>query len=278
MDAQYKDILWKKRENGVLVAAHRGTSGGNIIRNTCLSYENALLHGADIIETDGVLSTDGVFFAFHDGEEEVMWGERKDIRKMSSAEIEALPCRNWLNAFTAQHVERFEVILERLRNRCLINVDRTWFYWKEIIRFLDKFKMYDQIILKAPAEETYLKELEESGSPVMFMPIIRTVNEWKLVQKYNVNTVAVEIVFENLDDAVVQEAFLTELHKAHVLIWGNTLVLSDDVTLSAHLDDNRAILNGPDMVWGRLIDMGFDIIQTDWPALLKNYVSGQNLR
>lgn len=57
-----KDLLWKKRENGVLVAAHRGVKGANIIPNTCLAYENALQHGADMIEMDGVLSTDGIFF------------------------------------------------------------------------------------------------------------------------------------------------------------------------------------------------------------------------
>ncbi len=37
---------------------------------------------------------------------------------MTSAEIEALPCRNWLNGFTAQRVERLEVILERMPDKC----------------------------------------------------------------------------------------------------------------------------------------------------------------
>lgn len=37
---------------------------------------------------------------------------------MTSAEIEALPCRNWLNGFTAQRVERLEVILEQMPDKC----------------------------------------------------------------------------------------------------------------------------------------------------------------
>lgn len=41
-------------ERKVLLAAHRGTCGGNIIQNTIGAYENALLHGADIIEVDVV--------------------------------------------------------------------------------------------------------------------------------------------------------------------------------------------------------------------------------
>ena len=38
-----------KRE--VLIAAHRGTSGANIIQNTIGAYENALLHGACLLYT-----------------------------------------------------------------------------------------------------------------------------------------------------------------------------------------------------------------------------------
>lgn len=273
METQFRNYLWEKRKHGVLVAAHRGTNGANVIQNTCLSCENALLHGADMIEVDGILSTDGIFFAFHDGEEESLWGIKCDIRRMASTEIERFPCRNQLDIYVDQRVERLQKILERFKGRGMINIDRTWFYWKEIISFLDQFQMYEQIVLKAPAEEQYLRELEESGSPVMFMPIIRTMEEWELVQKYHVNTVAVEIIFENLEELSVQESFIAKLHEKHILAWVNALTLNDDVTLSAYLDDNRAIMNGFDTAWGKLIEVGFDVIQTDWPALLKPYIA-----
>ena len=45
----------------VLVAAHRGMCGGNIIWNTTLSYRNALMHGADMIEIDVSMTRDDVF-------------------------------------------------------------------------------------------------------------------------------------------------------------------------------------------------------------------------
>ena len=273
------NILWERKEkDGVLVAAHRGTCGANIVQNTWLSCENALQHGADLVELDAILSTDGIFFAIHDGEEPSLWGMNRDARVMSSREIERFPVMNQLDIFIDQHVERLEYILKRLKGKCLINIDRSWFYWKEMIRFLDKMQMYDQILLKAPAEEKYLKELEESKSPVMFMPIIRTAQEWDLAKKYNINLVAVEIVFEDLRVPVVQREFIQELHDRKVLAWVNSLTLYDDVTLSALLDDNRAIINGYDTAWGRLIDMGFDIIQTDWPALVKKYLGERDKR
>ena len=33
---------------------------------------------------------------------------------------------------------------------------------------------------------------------------------------------------------------------------------------------------GFDETWGKLIDLGFEIIQTDWPALLKGYISNKS--
>ena len=48
-------------KNRILIAAHRGTCGGNVVQNTCLAYKNALLHGADMIEVDASMTTDGVF-------------------------------------------------------------------------------------------------------------------------------------------------------------------------------------------------------------------------
>lgn len=273
MDVGKTNYLWQKREKGILVAAHRGTCGGNIIQNTCLSYENALLHGADMIEVDVVKSIDGVFYAFHNGVEKTVWGLDRDIFRMSSTEIERYPCKNELDIYVDQKVERLETILERFKGRCLINIDRSWFFWKEILEFLDQYQMYDQIVLKSPAEPEYLELLEQTGSPVMYMPIIRTREGWELTERYQVNTVAVEVIFEHLEDDVVQPELLADIHKKGILLWVNALTLNDDITLSALLDDNRAIMNGFDTAWGKLLDMGFDIIQTDWPALLKPYAA-----
>ena len=63
-----QNILQKKEKKKILIAAHRGTCGGNIVRNTIPAYENALKHGADIIEVDVIMSTDGDFYTFHNGD------------------------------------------------------------------------------------------------------------------------------------------------------------------------------------------------------------------
>ena len=58
-----------RKEKGVLVAAHRGTSGGNIPPNTIAAFDLALKEGADILEMDLFKSLDGEIFVFHTGTE-----------------------------------------------------------------------------------------------------------------------------------------------------------------------------------------------------------------
>ena len=49
----------------IVIAAHRGTAGGNIPCNTIAAYDIALSEGAEIIEIDVAVSNDGKLFTFH---------------------------------------------------------------------------------------------------------------------------------------------------------------------------------------------------------------------
>ena len=41
--------------------------------------------------------------------------------------------------------------------------------------------------------------------------------------------------------------------------------------ISAGYTDNVSIEKGFDQGWGKLLDLGFDVIQTDWPELIVRY-------
>ena len=261
-----------KAKKNVLIAAHRGTCGGNVVQNTTLAYENALQHGADMIEIDVIMSKDGKFFAFHDGQEKVVFGTNQKICEMTTKEIQERNCYNQAGDMTKQKIEKLEDILKHFENRCLINIDRSWFYWKEMIQFLNERDMQEQIILKSPPDEALLQQLERQGPNIMYMPILKDNEAWQRANQYNVNIVAVEIIFEKLDSPIIASDFMRGFHKSGILTWANAITLNDEVTLTGLLDDNHAILDGYDENWGKLVEMGFDIIQTDWPALLNQYI------
>lgn len=259
-------------KNKVLIAAHRGTCGGNVVQNTTLAYKNALLHGADMIEIDAAMTKDGVFYAFHNGEEPLALGVKEDIRTMTSEQIDQMKTLNSLGLVNNQRVERLKEVLERFRGKCLINIDRSWFYWKEIIVLLDSMDMKNQILLKSGVEEGLLRDLADSKTDIMYMPIMRKPEEWEILERYDINVAAAELIFEDLDSDFIKPEFMERLKKQGIAPWVNAITLDNTTILSGLLDDNKAIREGFDESWGELIRLGFEIIQTDWPALLKGYL------
>lgn len=261
------------KKQKVLLAAHRGTCGGNIIQNTIGAYENALLHGADIIEVDVVKSTDGKFFAFHNGQEKGVFGEKLDIRTMSSEEIKKLHFLNGIQERISEGVNSLDDILEHFKGRCLINIDRSWFFWQDIVLYLKRHNMEEQIILKSHPEENELKLLEELAPEMMFLPIVRKREQLELTGKYHINTIGAEVIFEADDHEFASEEFIQKMHDAGKLLWVNALTLNDTTKLSGGHDDDTAILKNMEDGWGWLLDKKFDMIQTDWPLLLRNFIN-----
>lgn len=255
-----------------LIAAHRGTSGANIIQNTIAAYENALLHGADIIEVDVIQTTDGEFFVFHNGQEPGLVGTERDIRTMSSREVEALNFYNGMQEKVSERVNRLDDVLEHFKGRCLINIDRSWFYWSDVIKTLKRHGMDDQIILKSHAGERELKILEDSGSGLMYLPIVREERELERAEAFRVNAIGAEVIFETEDHPFAGDDFIGEMHRRGKKLWVNAITLNDTTKLTAGHDDNTAILEDMDKGWGWLADKGYDMIQTDWPLLMKLYL------
>lgn len=267
------DLYRRLKERDVLLAAHRGVCGGNIIQNTIGAYENALLQGADIIEVDVVRTTDGKFFAFHNGQEPGVFGEKIDIRTLTSQQVKELRFLNGIQERVSEGVNSLDDILEHFKGRCLINIDRSWFFWKEIVAYLKRHNMNDQIILKSHPVDKELKVLQELAPELMFLPIVRTPEQLELVEHYSVNSIGAEIIFETDDHLFASDEFIEQMHKAGKVLWVNTLTLNDTTKLAGGHDDNTAILQDIDKGWGWLLDKKFDILQTDWPMLLRNYVN-----
>lgn len=269
------DILKKKlEEREILIASHRGVCGGNICQNNRLAYKAALLYGADMIEMDVIQSTDGVFYAYHNGTEKVNLDIDRDIREMSSEEIDAQQYYNWLHMTSGIKVAKMEDILDEFEEQCLINIDRSWFYWADVIEVLSKRPNHRSILLKSAPEPEFLQILQDSGSDLMYMPIVKSVEDWERVKQYDINVAAVEVIFDSLDHPLIAPERFKEWRELGVIPWVNTISLGTEprFNISAGVGDNLAIDQGFDAGWGSLIRMGFKILQTDWPGLMNMYL------
>ncbi len=277
---KYADKLMAlAKEKKVLISSHRGQAGTNIIENTVPAFKNALLHGADIVEMDIAMSTDGKYYVLHDGNEKRLLRQEKNIRNMTSAEIEACDYYNYEGLKSGGKVNRFEDVLRALKGKCLINIDRCWdLEFKNFDYFLGaweivkKLGMQDQVIYKTGIKEYYLENLKKHNIDVMYMPIVSTPEEVEIAESYGLNIVALELIFPTLPNAMVAPENVKKWHEKGYLLWVNSINCWDDFILSGNHDDMHAIKEGTD-AWDFLIEAGLDIIQTDWAALVNNYLN-----
>ena len=268
----------KIKEKKVIIAVHRGSSGGNIIENTIKSFEIALKYGGDMIEVDAAKSTDGEMYTVHQGQEERLFFSKNNVETLNSHEINLLDYRNGNSFKVNQRVEKLEEVFKYFKGNTLINLDRGWDFWEDVFELLHKYDMFDQVILKSPVQETYLDVLEKYDVPVMYIPIVKTKAELDQVLERDINTVGAEIIIESESSDFHNKEYIKELKDKNLLVWLNAIRLNDTTTLTLGYDDDTALLESEDLGWGKIVEMGADIIQTDWPLHLSCYLKKINLR
>ncbi|MBA2805920.1 glycerophosphodiester phosphodiesterase family protein [Streptomyces sp. KM273126] len=252
-----------------LICVHRGTGLGNVPENTADAITAALRQGADMVEFDVIRSADGVFFVFHDGLEQHAFDRADDIRALGAEEIRALRY-GWSDR--AAGPSELGDVFARFRSETLFNVDRSWWYWDELLPFADRFDMAGQLVLKSPADDQWLDKLRRHPVKYPFVPMVHSRADLDAVLDYpDINLVGVELIARHAKDELADPAVIAEMHQRGLLCLLNAINLPDGVPLYAGIDDHTSVVGDPDDGWGRLMEMGADIIQTDWPDLLGRY-------
>lgn len=257
-----------------LVAVHRGQNSGSIVENTAKALKAAAVSGADIVEIDVIESTDGDYFIFHNGYEGAYFGLDRDILTLRTAELEELQYEVYVSGKAEKYgLEKLETVLKQFPDM-ILNIDRSWDYWDHLLPFLDRFDCADRVLLKSPVSEAWLSVLSSHKVKYPFMPIARTAEEIELTLGWpELNTVAIEIVVDDAGSELATNEFVQRMHARNLLVQANALNLPNRVPLFLGWDDEVSVLDNPDRGWGKLVDHGVDIIQTDWPMLLNQYLS-----
>jgi glycerophosphoryl diester phosphodiesterase len=90
--------------------------------------------------------------------------------------------------------------------------------------------------------------------------------------KSGLNYIGVEVLFKKDTAEVASEEFIERMHHDGILVWANSIIYNYKQQLSGGHSDDTALTVSEDEGWGWLADRGFDIIQTDWPMMLIDYL------
>lgn len=268
------DHIFEQSRERPLLAAHRGVSSADIPCNTLAAYGIAIRQKADIVEIDVARSADGRLYVFHPGMERPHLLSDRQIRDMTSGEVEKLRFVNQDDCRTPFGVNTLDEAFDLMKDKCYINVDKFWMYMEEITDRIRAHGMEKQVIVKTPCEAKYFDMLERVAPDLAYMSVVSGEDRYtdELLER-NINYIGAEVLFDRDDLPVASDEYIRSMHDRKLLVWINSIVYDYHAVISGHHTDDGALTGDPDEHWGWMLDKGFDIIQTDWLLMLREYIS-----
>lgn len=105
-----------------LVMAHRGNSV-RCPENTMAAFRQAFADGADLLETDLHLSSDGEFMCIHDGTLDRTTNGTGEVRAKTRDQLQALSAAYGRSEFTDERIPMLRELLEIIPERCGLGLE-----------------------------------------------------------------------------------------------------------------------------------------------------------
>jgi len=248
----------------VMVVAHRAC-WTTTAENSLAAIDRCRDLGVDMVELDVQRTRDGQLVLMHDSTVDRTTNGTGRVADLTLTQIKALRLKAGAGGpaapLTGQSPPTFAEAMRAARGM-LVNVDAKGEVNLQAAQELEGMGLIDQAVIKsaAPADDPALLEVL-TGRTLLFMPILRERDGRSLAveaDRYAQRPPAFEIVFTS-------EAFFRSgapaLRSRPARVWVNTLQPGH---AAGHVDADA--VKAPEAHWGRLIDMGANIIQTDAPA------------
>jgi len=262
----------------VVVVSHRG-DWRNWPENSIPAIESVIRMGVDIMELDLKLTKDSVLVLCHDKTIDRTTSGKGRVCDITYDSIRRCKLRRAHNVVTDDlRMPTLREALEVCKDRIVVNIDQGYEYYDLALAVTEELGVTDQVLIKGKRPvETVSAKFAEYGHNMMYMPIIDILKPQgrELFEEYaskGVVPLAYEVCWDDYTPQV--EACMRQVVAGGSKLWVNSLWDS----LCGGLSDDKAFTESPDEVYGRLLDMGASIIQTDRPELLIRYLEAQGRR
>lgn len=261
----------------VLVASHRG-DWRNYPENSIPAIESVIRMGVDIVELDLKLTLDSVLVLCHDRTINRTTSGRGKVADITYDSIMRCKLRSAHNVVTdSLRMPTLREALEVCRNRIVVNVDQGYEYYDLVLAVTEELGVTDQVLIKGKCgADVVAAKFAEHPRNMMFMPIIDVLKPQgrELLAEYRqkgIVPLACEVCWSRYTPDV--KDCMDQIVAGGSKLWVNSLWSS----LCGGLCDDAAFNADPAAIYGRLIDMGATMIQTDRPELLISYLRSRGL-
>ncbi|MCF7567988.1 glycerophosphodiester phosphodiesterase family protein [Sabulilitoribacter arenilitoris] len=260
--------------NDVIVVSHRG-DWRNAPENSLQAIQNCIDMGVDMVEIDIHKTKDGKLVLMHDKTIDRTTTGKGLVSEWTLDSLKTLFLRNGANHPTHHKIPTLEEAMLLVKGKAMINLDKCYDYFDDAYSVLVKTGTEGQVVIKGNVTLSQVKEeFGEYLDKVLFMPVVVLDNpeSEKIITDYleNFKPVAFEFVFKDESSTVLNS--FKSIRERGSGIWVNSLWES----LNAGYEDDMAVIN-PDSIYGWYVNKGVNIIQTDRPKLLLDYLRSKGL-
>ncbi len=268
-------ILNTSNDTYVMVVAHRGDRT-DAPENSLKAISNAINIGVDIIEIDVRLTKDSIPVLMHDKTINRTTTGKGKLSNWDLDSLKELFLTDKNGKATTYRVPTLEEALLLSKGKILINIDKCTMHLDRIAEYLIKTNTLSQVIIRI-SKDFYKTQLHKKCSKmqVIYIPRIRKENRRleDLTQKYiNENKpVAFDIDLSKKDSSLLH--LINKLKNKSCRIWISTTSV-ENVRDYRHRKKHPSAANK----WDWALKSGANIILSDEPALLIDYLEGKGLR
>ncbi len=264
--------LLNPADPAVLVVAHRGHHLV-VPENSIASIQASIDEGAHIVEIDVGRAADGTYILMHDKTIARTTFRKEAIDELTGEELQQIPLRHGIRPST-ETIPTLQQAFDAARDQIMLNLDPKSMSIREAAELARTAGVLDHCIFKAfwdRLDEETLAWLR-ANPDVFFMPIVSTGEDLQAAFARD-KWPAVELLIETPDDPYWSRDAVERFQNEGISVWINTLWGG---RISAGYGDRQAI-NDPEGVFGPVLDLGFNIVQTDLIELLMPIVRDRGL-
>ena len=272
--AYLQSVLTTPNPERVIVVAHRGC-WRTAPENSVASIEECIDLGVEMVEIDVRRTADGILVLMHDETVDRTTNGSGRVDQLTFSELADFNLREGAGgpdaAVTKERVPTFREAMLAAQGDLLVNLDAKAELYNDAFAVLEETNTTGHILMKRRVDAQTLPLTSiPPFDQVYAMPILdESVGAAGplIDSQSNGDPVAIEFLFTTLPYAEEAAALTAD---RGLRVWVNTL----RPQFSAGLIDAEAVKD-PDSVWGKFLDMGFDIIQTDEPEALLRYIESR---
>lgn len=258
--------------NQITVVAHRG-DWRNAPENSLQAISNCIQMGVDMVEIDVQETKDGHLILMHDDTIGRTTTGRGRVKDWTLDSLMTLRLKDGLGIPTALTIPTLEEALNLSKNKILINLDKSYNIFDKCFLIAEKTGTTNQIIIKgAKTFEEVTMEFGQYLDKIKFMPVVGIdPKAIELVEKYLENDPPIAFEFIFSEELIPLKPYFKKIRDNGSSVWVNSLW----PRLNGGHNDDKAVENNNEYQW--YIDNHVNIIQTDRPALLLEYLRAKGL-